>query len=299
MIRVGPAGWSYPDWQGIVYPAPAPRGFDPLAHLARLFPCIELNSSFYAPPGAEMAERWSARVAPCAEFRFLAKVHRDFTHTSAPAEGPDDPWPAAAASFLAGLAPLERDGRLAALLLQFPAGFARNPANARRLERLNELFAAPGRRALAVELRHRSWFVPAALERFSALGLAVAHIDLPAAPEHPPVWHEPTASLGYLRLHGRNARTWFQPGVGRDARYDYLYGPAELDELAARARRLAGATDETFVVTNNHFEGQAVANALELRSLLEGTPPAAPIELQARFPRLRVGTRPQGQGRLF
>jgi len=33
MIRVGP-GWAYKDWEGIVYPKPKPRGFDPVTYLA-------------------------------------------------------------------------------------------------------------------------------------------------------------------------------------------------------------------------------------------------------------------------
>lgn len=34
MIRHGPAGWSYRDWAGVVYPRPKPKGFDPLHYLA-------------------------------------------------------------------------------------------------------------------------------------------------------------------------------------------------------------------------------------------------------------------------
>jgi hypothetical protein len=37
MIRIGPAGWHYKDWQGLVYPNPEPRGFRELAYLATLF----------------------------------------------------------------------------------------------------------------------------------------------------------------------------------------------------------------------------------------------------------------------
>jgi hypothetical protein len=50
VIRVGPAGWSYKDWAGTVYPAPKPRRFDPVAYLARYFDTIEINSSYYGPP---------------------------------------------------------------------------------------------------------------------------------------------------------------------------------------------------------------------------------------------------------
>ncbi|HEX9291115.1 MAG TPA: DUF72 domain-containing protein, partial [Anaeromyxobacteraceae bacterium] len=54
MIRFGPAGWDYPDWRGAVYPKPAPRGFDPLAYLARWFETVEVNSTFYRPARAEV-----------------------------------------------------------------------------------------------------------------------------------------------------------------------------------------------------------------------------------------------------
>ncbi len=62
-LRVGPAGWNYKDWEGIVYPAGAGRAFDPLAFLADYFDTIEINSSFYAPPRPSDAASWARRVA--------------------------------------------------------------------------------------------------------------------------------------------------------------------------------------------------------------------------------------------
>jgi uncharacterized protein YecE (DUF72 family) len=56
MIRFGPAGWSYKDWAGIVYPSPAPKGFDPLEYIAGYFDTIEVNSTFYRPARKEVAE---------------------------------------------------------------------------------------------------------------------------------------------------------------------------------------------------------------------------------------------------
>ena len=34
-LYVGPAGWSYEDWKGTVYPPDAPRGFRGLQFLSR------------------------------------------------------------------------------------------------------------------------------------------------------------------------------------------------------------------------------------------------------------------------
>ena len=50
MIRVGVAGWDYPDWEGTVYPSPHPRSFDRLAYLASIFDVIEINATFYRQP---------------------------------------------------------------------------------------------------------------------------------------------------------------------------------------------------------------------------------------------------------
>ena len=70
MIRVGPAEWAYKDWEGIVYPKPKPRGFDPVAYLARYFDTIEINSSFYGPPRPAAAKAWAAHEAGNPRFRF-------------------------------------------------------------------------------------------------------------------------------------------------------------------------------------------------------------------------------------
>ena len=48
-LRVGPAGWSYQDWRGIVYPKHKARNFHEAAFLAQYFDTIEINTSFYHP----------------------------------------------------------------------------------------------------------------------------------------------------------------------------------------------------------------------------------------------------------
>ena len=57
---VGTAGWSYPDWKGVVYPEHPPRGFDALRYLARFVDVVEINHSFYRPPTRELTLGWLA-----------------------------------------------------------------------------------------------------------------------------------------------------------------------------------------------------------------------------------------------
>lgn len=296
MIRVGAAGWSYRDWEGIVYPARKPRGFHGLAHLAGFTDCMEVNSSFYAIPQAEHVGRWvelTERAPDAATFQFTAKLHQAFTH--GPALAPRE-LELAARTYSAGVAPLRESGRLAALLAQFPVSFLRTRGTERRLEQLCEVFRDW---PLAVELRHRSWFEPDGLALLRRREVSLLHIDLPAATDHPPARFEATGPLGYLRLHGRNAAEWFRREAGRDDRYNYLYGSSELDELQATALQLEAEHDEVYVVTNNHFAGQAVANAVELRARLSGARVPAPAELVSRYPELAQYARPQGQQSLW
>lgn len=287
MIRIGVAGWSYADWQGRVYPKHKPKGFHPLSYLARYVDCMEINSTFYALPRAEYAANWVDLVETSPDFIFTAKLLGAFTH------GPlDGITPELARLFQAGLAPLADAGRLHALLVQFPAFFRAGPKGWERLGRIRDLF--PDER-LVLELRHRSWFHAESYGRLAASGFGLAHIDLPAARDHPPTDHPSVGDTGYLRLHGRNRETWFDPKAGRDDRYDYRYGRTELVAVAERMRSVAQRTERQLLITNNHFGGQAVANALELKGLLGADKPSAPQCLLEAFPDLRQYVRAEGQ----
>jgi uncharacterized protein YecE (DUF72 family) len=294
VIRVGPAGWSYDDWEGTVYPRPKPAGFHGLRYLSRFVDCLEVNSTFYALPRRESAAAWAGHLEDRGDFRLLAKVNRDFTHRER-ADSREE-LETQAGLFLKALEPLRRARRLSALLAQFPFSFHHDPRSVRRLGLLHGLF---GSYPLVLEVRHASWYTPQALSEIRGIGYSLAHVDLPSAWDHPPAWHDPTGPVGYLRLHGRNRAAWFSKDAGRDDKYDYLYSTEEVRGLADRARRLAGEHDQTYVITNNHFSGKAVANALELMAELRGVPVPAPPELLRTFPRLASSARPEGQQELF
>lgn len=293
MIRVGPAGWSYGDWEGIVYPKKKPRGFHPLGYLARYVTCIEVNSSFYAAPRAEYAARWAQEVETHAEFRFSVKLQDVFTHRTLPAAAERE---ALAHAWLGGIEPLRASGKLAAVLVQFPVSFHAGESERERLGLIENMF---GHLPLVLEVRHRSWFRPESLASIEGLGYSLAHIDLPHAKDHPPAGVSPLGPIGYLRVHGRNRETWFAKDAGRDQRYNYLYSPREVEGLVQETRRIASSVDETLVVTNNHFAGKAVANALEILASLHNTKPRAPIELTHAYPRLLEIAQPEGQDVLF
>lgn len=296
-MRIGPAGWAYPDWEGRVYPAHKPPGFHPLSMLARYFDCIEINSSFYALPRAEHSQRWAELVQVNPKLVFTAKLHRDFTHQEGRSfEQNLEPLRQQAQEFVRGLEPLRTARRLSAVLVQFPVTFLHGKEEVRRLGRIRSwLEDLP----MVVELRHESWYQPPALSSLRGLGCSLAYVDLPQAWNHPPTWHEPTGRIGYLRLHGRNEQEWFRPGAGRDQRYNYLYRRPELTAIAERARRIESAHEESVLVTNNHFGGRAVANALELMYLLRNEKQPVPETLMEAFPRLATIAREGGQGGLF
>src|ERR671931_891361 len=209
-IRIGPAGWSYPDWQGQVYPAKAGRGFDPLAYLAEYFDTIELNSTFYRIPDAKITRRWAARVADHPAFRFTAKLWQGFTHegtTSAQDE----------AAFKQAMAPLQDAGTLVAVLIQFPYRFHHTPENRAYLRRLTDAFREF---PLVLEIRHRSWDRPQVYACFQELGVGFCTIDQPPVSYAIGLTQVVTSPIGYLRLHGRNAAMWFNDEAGGSAPAD-------------------------------------------------------------------------------
>jgi len=72
-----------------------------------------------------------------------------------------------------------------------------------------------------------------------------------------------------VRMHGRSGSTWEAKGLASSAeRFNYLYSPAELDELAGKVRPLAARAQLTHVYFNNNFEDYGVRNALDFSQLL-------------------------------
>jgi uncharacterized protein YecE (DUF72 family) len=278
-VRFGPAGWDYPDWAGKVYPSPKPKGFDPLRYLSRYFETIEINSTFYRPPTAEVARGWAQRVGEQDQFRFTAKLWRRFTHERDTAWTRED-----VDSVRAGFDALATAGKLGAVLLQFPWSFRNDERNR---EWVRDLARAFREYPLVIEVRHISWNEPDFYAELAAGQIGIVNVDQPMFRNSLPPSARATSSVGYIRVHGRNYKEWFRKTAGRDERYDYLYSAAELKPWAERTRALALEPNVTdvYVVNNNHFAGQAVTNALMLEAQVTQKPVKIPETLLGAYPK--------------
>ncbi len=277
-LRIGPAGWSYSDWGGYVYPSRRPRGFHETTYLAEFFDTIEINTSFYQPLRPDHAALWLERVAGNPSFIFTAKLWQKFTHDpSATLQDERD--------VRAGFDVLRKAEKLGAVLLQFPFSFHRTS------ETVAYLTAALTRFAdypLVVELRHSSWQIPDTLALLGDHLAGFCNIDQPIIGRSLEPSANATSQVGYVRLHGRRYDTWFDdnPATPAHERYNYLYSGAELDPWTARIQTVREHTQDTYVITNNHYQGKAVVNALQLLSLLKGTKVRVPEPLRQHYPQL-------------
>jgi uncharacterized protein YecE (DUF72 family) len=321
-VFVGTSGWSYEDWRGIVYPSDRPTRFDELAYLAQFFDATEVNTSFYRPPPARFTRSWLRRTAFKPDFTFTFKLWQRFTHQR------EDRWSQAEADeFRQGVGPAAEAGRLGAVLLQFPWSFRFTDENQDWLSDLVRTFQGW---PLVVEVRHISWAGDEGLAAIRGLGLSFCNIDQPVTRDSIAPAAFVTGPIGYVRFHGRNREAWFKTDAGsarrrkmgsdaaeetsrrqtpssvsdRDQRYNYLYRQDELTDWVTRIGQLADETERVYVFMNNHYRGQAPANALQVLSDLHGGPVPVPEPLVSAYPFLdRIALRPPndcaGPGRLF
>ncbi|HAV40887.1 MAG TPA: hypothetical protein DCW97_00535 [Acidobacteria bacterium] len=276
---VGTAGWSYEDWEGIVYPEVKGRGFHPLSYLAGFIDLVEINSTFYRPASVSMAYSWLKRLQAYPDFLLTVKLLQVFTHQR------ENISPQLTDEFKRGITPLAVNQRLAAILIQFPWSFINSDENREYLEKLLLLFSDF---PLALEVRHSSWDQPEFYNYLQEKSVAFCNIDQP-------VFHrsiKPSAlvtnpDFSYVRLHGRNYQDWFKEGAGRDDRYNYLYSNDELEDWVGRIKKLAEGSNRVFVITNNHYRGQALANALQIKNMLTGEKFNIPGSMMEKYPVLR------------
>ncbi|MGC2743024.1 MAG: DUF72 domain-containing protein [Candidatus Angelobacter sp.] len=285
-ILVGTAGFSYPDWAGIVYPADLKkRKIHPLEYLAQFFDCCEINSSFYGHIRPNVGKDWCKKAAAInPDFQFTAKLFQGFTHVPRGSKSsppfhllvkPDDEKAARE-----GLDSIAQEGKLGAVLVQFPISFKNEDDTRDYLFALLQKFHSY---PLVLEIRHTSWNDPDILARLAEQGVAFCNIDQPKLGKSLHATDHVTSPVGYVRLHGRNYKEWFQ-ATNRDDRYNYLYKPRELEGWKEKITTISERAEKTFAITNNHYKGQAAVNALELKHMLSGKKVKVPTPLVEHYP---------------
>jgi uncharacterized protein YecE (DUF72 family) len=308
-VHVGTSGWNYPTgkgkWNGLFYPATRAKRdgtnrFDELRFYSEHFDTVEVNSTFYGQPRADVAADWVHRTP--SEFTFSLKLYQKFTHPKMFREAALRSAPGSAGTLLdllaevtqsdiddfrSGIEPIARGGKLGALLAQFPPSFKSTGCSR---DYLTQLLGVLSGYPMAVELRHRSWSdeLPETLELLNGFHAAWVQIDEPkfrfsirqnALPN--------IRGFYYMRLHGRNAAQWWRHDKSED-RYNYLYSDAELKEFSETTKAAKELVRKAYLYTNNHFAAQSVVNAVMLKAQLgetiAGEYPAALVE---RYPELR------------
>jgi uncharacterized protein YecE (DUF72 family) len=272
-VYIGIAGWSYPDWKGIVY---ADSKIDQLEYVSRFVDCVEINSTFYKPPFEKITKSWLQRTSAKPDFFFTAKLHRDITH-----EGKIEAE--TVKQFHDGFAPMLEAGKLRTLLAQFRFDFDDTNLNRRHLSKIVAAFSDAF--SIVVEVRHKSWQMPDALKFLEGLGVSVCNLDYPTTHNSFDLRLCTIGKAGYFRLHGRNAEKWFSKST-RDETYDYYYNEKELGQVKSRIDELAEAFHTLTVIANNHYRGAELANSLELKCLFTGQKQHVPDGLLKAYPQL-------------
>lgn len=288
-ILVGTAGFSYKDWEGIVYPPGLKKLQHSIQFLAQYFDCCEINTSFYGHIQPKTGRQWCDLVSETnPNFEFTAKLFRSFTHApgavlQSTSAATLNPLPEDETKAKEGLDSIAGMNKLGALLIQFPISFKNTDENREYLQKLIGRFREY---PLVVEVRHATWDNPEILAGFAAENVAFCNIDQPRLGRAVGATEHATAPIAYVRLHGRNYKDWFQSD-NRDDRYNYLYTPQQLQPWKEKIERLGEKAEKTFAITNNHYKGKAAANALELKQMLTGKKVAAPRTLVEHYPELQ------------
>lgn len=255
MIRIGTSGYSYDDWIGPFYPEGIEKG-DMLPYYAREFDTSELNFTYYRLPNPHILAAIARKVPP--GFLFTVKASQELTH------GREDTGEAFA-RFVEALQPLQEQGKFGCILAQFPWSFRPSEDNRTYLGLLRERL---GELPVVVEFRNADWIQEETFALLRRLQLGYCCVDQPRLKGLLPPVAEATGPVAYVRFHGRNAAKWWHHQYAWE-RYDYHYSEEELRPWVPKIRQLEQTAETVYLFANNHWQGQAIGTAKQLRMLLE------------------------------
>jgi uncharacterized protein YecE (DUF72 family) len=296
-VRIGTCSWADEALTKHWYPPGVRSGEARLRYYAEHFDTVEANSTYYRLPDEEMVANWAERTPE--DFVMHVKAFGVMTRHPVKADVlPPDLREGAPvddrgrvdrpprefraevfARFHAALEPLRAARKLGGILMQFPSYVVYKPRSLEYLEWAKEQLRDD---EMLVEFRHRSWLDEenraATLAFLEELGATYVVVDAPKteAKNLVPTVVARTSPTAYVRMHGRNEKTWNLRGGSASDRFDYLYPEEELAEWIDPQRELASGAEQAYVLFNNNrwsrtpngVVAQAPANAQTLRQLL-------------------------------
>ena len=232
-LLVGCAGWSLGSKDASAFPCEGTH----LERYAKVFPCVEINSSFYRPHQQKTYLRWAESVPEA--FRFSVKMPRTITHELRlrKCETP-------LRAFLDEVGAL--GSKLGCILIQLPPSLELDVRSARAFFSLLRRYTQV---PVACEPRHASWFTAKGASVLREADVSCVWADPSPVPGVEP--HDDPKLL-YIRLHG-------SPRI-----YYSAYDDAFIESVAARMRKAKDAGEIVWCIFDNTARGAAVPNALTL-----------------------------------
>ncbi len=240
-LHIGTSGWSYKHWSGIFYPEGI-KSAKFLEYYITQFECVELNASFYYPPGISTVDGWMKRTPD--NFIFCPKMSRFVTHLRRL-----ETAESSVINFFEVFRAMKN--RMGPVLIQLPPGLKYDAAL------LNEflwiLKEKYGEYRFAIEIRNWTWICDEFFSRLEDCGIAFVIAD---SGKRFPYYEAITSDFVYIRFHGPNKL------------YASNYGDWELKEYAFKIINWLKRGMDVWAFFNNDFEGYAVKNAMKLRVIL-------------------------------
>jgi uncharacterized protein YecE (DUF72 family) len=283
-VRIGTCSFADEALIKAWYPKEVKTGEQRLRWYAERFDTVEIDSTYYRLPDADLIARWAERVPD--GFVFHIKAFAPLTRhpvrlevlppelrerVEPDARGRVDRLPREVRGevfrlFREALEPMRAAGKLGGILLQLAPYVVYREHSLEYLEWAREQLPGDD---LLVEFRHRSWLDDenraATLAFLEQHGLSLVVVDAPRseAKNLIPTVVATTTSTAYVRFHGRNAATWNVRGDSAADRFDYFYPDEELAEWVEPLRELAAEAEQVYVLFNTNARADGVAQGPE------------------------------------
>ncbi len=235
--HVGTSGWNYDDFNGIFYPESL-SSRDRLEFYSQKFNIVEINSSFYRIFKKDIWTGWAKKTP--ADFKFTAKINRQFTHRGGLKESDDlSLW------FFSSISGLS--DKLKVILIQLPPKLK---FDGDTLENFLKTVKKYTDKKFALEARNPTWFQKDTYKILCKYNVAFCLANTGGKyPEEAVA----TADFTYTRLHG--------PGEI----YSSIYTREQLENYKKKIETLNGK--ENYIFFDNTAYGYAVKNCIQFRKL--------------------------------